>query len=186
MNKTPDEAQAYFTELFETAFDAGPRRLLQLRAEFLGHATGSPDEPGDDPLELVTKRQDVEQRIREIRRSFWTMELGALRKRLSRLDGDGFPDLIDAIDKLKHAARHRAQFPKLVQHRCFHPELFSVFKQVVILSAREAAPHKEKLAVKLRREGNRKPYVAMIRGMREHFPELFQLEREWFELIEWG
>lgn len=184
--RSPDEIRGYLKQLFEASFDEGPRALLRLRAEFLGIQPPAPDADHPDPQEMLARRDELESRLVALRRTFWTSDLGELRQELQVLDAELFPDLHDAILKLKRTAKFRAQFPQLVQHQDFQADLFQAFKRIVILSPKESAPIKEQLLTRIRREGIRPDVARMVGAIRDEFPELYELEPQWLELIARG
>lgn len=182
----PARVRRYLVRVFETSFDEGPQKLMALRAKFLGLKHVASDTSGDDHAEAMKRREQAEKQLRVLRRSFWTMDLNELGGRLKGIDCSGFPDLNDAVNKLRRTAKHRKLFPQLVQHEGFHSDLFQAFKQVVILSPKEAAPIKEKIVLKARRSNKLKKFRLMIAAVRADFPELYQLEADWFDLIDAG
>lgn len=174
---------AYLKQILTLSPEQNPEALLEARAQFFGirHARrGASDE---NPYLLQSQREHAEQQLQSLRRSFWTMDLAELLSQLQRLDFTPFPDLQAALRKLRKVARNRRRFPQLVQHPANDSELFTVFKTVVILSPRQAAPHREKIVRRARKASCYKRFRHMLSAMQSEFPELFELEREWFELI---
>jgi hypothetical protein len=148
-------------------------RLLGLQEAAPPQSTG---EPVPDPRQ---RRQEIIERLEELRSAFWAMPLATLRAELAKLDAVDFPDLRAAVDRLNVIAIHRADFPALVKHRHFDGSFFSVFKEVLVSSPKDVAVAKERLLAAFANRSNRRRGKKMIALVKKQLPEIYDLEASW-------
>lgn len=155
--------------------------LLAARAKFLGVANSGEEA---NEYELFEKRHALTESVESLRSEFWTLDLPTLKSRFQQLDCQQFPDLQLAYERLLAAAKVRNRFPKIVQHPDCDPQLLDRLKQVVVAPPREAGRLKQSFALRLATHDSlRKSCQRMVRMIDQEFPEVYEIEPEWFDLL---
>jgi hypothetical protein len=156
--------------------------ILAARNRFLGRKESPPE---NAIWQLQQQREELQARINRLREAFWTSKPKELREALEGLQVDQFPELKLACERLAAAFRVRSEFPKIAQHSQFDPELFEKLNEIAVAAPRDAGHTKQ--AFFLRTSTIPKLHrrcVKMIKALREEFPDVFELEREWLQQIE--
>ncbi len=174
------ERLRYLAEVLEMNPVVKAEEMLQRRRAFHGLA-GAAEVVVPRPAEVRQQREVTQGLIDQLRESFWSMKPGELKRAFAAIDASPFPDLQLAVDRLQTLARHRPALAKLSLHPHFNGELFSVLKRVLVLPSRAAEGARQKLLKELSAGKERKIFQAMIRLLKTELPELYELERAWFD-----
>jgi hypothetical protein len=154
--------------------------IIYRRNRLLGlQKAGRPQPAGDSAPDPRQRRQEIIQKLEELRSAFWVMPLATLRAELAKFDGVDFPDLRAAVDRLNVVAAHRADFPALVKHHHFDGSFFSVFKEVLVSSPKDVAVAKERLLTGFANRSSRRHGKKMIALVKKLLPEIYALEASW-------
>jgi hypothetical protein len=161
--------------------------IIHRRSQVLGLRTAPKEAVQTIAAAPVSQqRQQLLQRLEQVRATFWTAPLATLRSSLQDLEtraGQSFPDIQAATRRLSVVAAHRDQFPRLVKHKWFYPDFLSAFKDVLVGTPRQAALVRERMlaqfgAPKIRRHGKK-----MIRLIQQELPAVYELESAWIESL---
>lgn len=157
-------------------------RIIALRNKQLGvMARGGPESTQrlQTPQEVASARSAIE----SIRKQFWSLPLEALNQQLAEIDVRPYPELATVVDQLKQAAAIRADFPKLAQRLDGDLGLFHCVKQAVTMPPRDVAGMKETVMRRLLAGEDVKSYKAAAKIIKQEFPSIYGLQREWFDDI---
>jgi hypothetical protein len=132
------------------------------------------------------QRQQLLQRLEQVRAAFWTAPLATLRSSLQNLEtraGQSFPDIEAAARRLSVVAAHRDQFPRLIGHKSFDDDFLNAMKEVLIAAPSQSAVVRERTLAnfgnnKIRRRGKK-----MIRLIQAELPAVYQLEAAWMKSL---
>ena len=122
--------------------------------------------------------------LSQIREQFWSTDLAELDRALKSPVLTQLPDMAAAALRLRKLARLRPKFPLLVQKKWCNRGLFQAFKEIVTLPPREAGPTKERMLQHISQSRSLKKLQKSIANIREEFPQLYELEADWFMMVE--
>ncbi len=156
-------------------------RIIALRARQLGLASSGVG--AAQQLQPPRAVADARKAIDAIRGQFWTLPINALNQQLMAIDLRPYPELATVVDGLKRAAAIRAEFPKLAQRLNGDLGLFHCVKQAVTMPPRDVAGMKESVMRSLLAGENIKAYKSAAKVIKEEFPAIYELQREWIDEI---
>lgn len=158
-------------------------RIVALRSRFL--RLESPDAAAGKkrPPDIGELRQRMSSRLDDIRRSFWKSDVGLIRKKLSQLKLDRFPDLRLARERLMILAEHRHEFGQFAEKGVADPGFFKSLRVVLVAPPGVAAASRDELIESIRNPARLKQVRSMIRRIRKQMPEIYALESDWLDSI---
>ena len=156
--------------------------ILAIRAKMFGLVDSSRKPKADERLD--ERRLMLRNQIDELRSQFWTLQVQTLRSRLDALSVQNFPDLRAAVDRLKLISLYRDQFNQLGKHRDRNINLLNTFKRIIMMPPRDAGRIKEKYLRKIAHSSSLGDMKKMVRTMKKQFPDLYNVESDWFKEIE--
>lgn len=128
-------------------------------------------------------RQQAVDGLQQVREQFWEERLTVLLTLLDELPLKPFPDLRQAAQRLKVLAAWREEFPRLLEATSLDPDLYGRMQRILVDSPREAGPLKEDIQEALSNGTQRKWILGWLSAVRRELPEVYNLEREWFDLL---
>lgn len=184
--KTSERAGRYLTRVLQINPLENPQQVLDLRRRALGltRVAGDRGQPRQavDP-QLEEKRQAMRGQVQRLQSDFWTMPLDRLRANLDALDARLAPELRPTIARLRTVATCRSEFPRLATVKNADLALVRAFKLAVVKPAAEAGPMRERFLNTIKDRKRLQHAQRMTRVIRDQYPILFQLEKDWFETI---
>ncbi|MCA9128101.1 MAG: hypothetical protein KDB22_13495 [Planctomycetales bacterium] len=138
----------------------------------------------DVDLERVARlRQRARKQISQIQTEFWKQPLDQLLKQVDSVGVDQLPELLPTLNRLRNAARCRADFPKMAQAPWMDMQLFNAFKEAVVLPPSEAGQVKERFLSRIRSRAKLKRIQKAAAMMATEFPVLYAMEQDWFTTL---
>lgn len=157
-------------------------RIIALRGRQLGLATATRKE-AIQSLQTPQAVAGARSALESIRSQFWTLPLDQLHQQLAEIDLRPYPELANVVEQLQQAATIRAEFPKLAQRLNGDLGLFHCVKQSVTMPPRDVAGMKESVMRSLLAGENVKSYKSSANIIKTEFPQIYALQREWFDDI---
>ena len=155
--------------------------IISSRQQFHGLESGIEGEEQHE--EMLEQRQRLQTLLDKIRENFWQSPLQPLQAKLESLETEQFPDLANAIHRMRVMARFRSHFVQLTDHKKFDGKFFEKLKRLLVMPPKEAPAFKNRLFKPLIDNENRKIAQGMIKLLKKKLPEVFELEREWFTMV---
>lgn len=184
MTPTP-RTDAECTQYLVRALQINPLQnangLLKLRRQFHGILE---DRVHDDSQDIRAQREEASTLLDQLRENFWSMKPTELAEALAKIQVEPFPDLKSAVDRLRTLAEFRPLLAQLSRDKHFDGELFSSLKRVLILPPREAEGVRERTLKSLDSRLKLKKARRMIALLQREAPEIFALEKAWFNRLE--
>jgi hypothetical protein len=156
------------------------QQIVEQRARYLGiekQAFTKPD------AELPRRRQTAEAALAEIRAEFWISPLPQIQSRLAALKLEGMPDLAASATRMARAAEVRPELERLYAERKTNKPFVDALRQILVLPPAAAGQRKDQQEDELSRRRRRRSAKKTVRLINRNYPQIFQLEREWFNHI---
>ena len=158
------------------------QQIVEQRARYLGLENQASTRPGAD-AELPRRRQTAEAALAEIRSDFWISPLPQIQSRLAALKLEGMPDLAASATRMARAAEVRPEFERLYAERKINKPFVDALRQIVVLPPAAAGQTKDQQEHELSRWRKRRSAKKTVRFINRNYPQIYQLEREWFNHI---
>ncbi len=183
-NNDPRRAKVYLDRVLSLNPTTSARLMVDFRWRFCGLATASGTESKSlNPDQLTSRRTAVEKQLEKVRAHFWRAAPEKLSKSLEAIKASEFADLSAGVQRLQRLLQHRDAIEKLSSHPDREVNLYNTFRRIVMLSPRKAGEVKESYLRNFAYSESRKKVLAMIKMMRKEFPELVEIETDWFNQI---
>ncbi len=177
-----DSKANYLVRVLQMNPHVDAEAILTIRAKMFGLVDSSKKPKTDERLD--ERRQMLRNQIDELRSQFWTLQVQTLRSRLDALSVHKFPDMRATVDRLKLISLYRDQFNQLSKHRDKNINLLNTFKRVIMMPPRDAGRIKEKYLRKIAHSSSLPDMKRMVRTLKKNFPDLYNVESDWFREIE--
>ena len=155
---------------------------MEQRARYLGLENRASTKPDAD-AELPRRRRTAEAALAEIRSDFWISPLPQIQSRLAALKLEGMPDLAASATRMARAAEVRPEFERLYAERKVNRPFIDALRQILVLPPAAAGQRKDQQEHELSRWRKRRSAKNTVRFIKRNYPQIYQLEREWFEHI---
>lgn len=162
---------------------AAATRIVVQRNEQLGLVPAGQPVSNALPSQSLQAAAGARSVLASIRNQFWTLPLDTLKRQLAEVDLRPYPELSIVVDQLQQAAAVRDDFPRLAKRLDDDLGLFHCVKQSVTMPPRDVAGMKESVMRALLNGENEKTYKATAKIVKDEFPQIYALQREWFEDI---
>jgi hypothetical protein len=121
--------------------------------------------------------------LAEIRSGFWISPLPQIQSRLAALKLEGMPDLAASATRMARAAEVRPEFERLDGERKINKQFVDALRQIVILAPAAAGQRKDQQEHEPWRWRKGLSAKKTVRFINRNYPQIYQLEREWFDHI---
>jgi hypothetical protein len=158
------------------------QQIVEQRARYLGLESQASTKPGGD-AELPRRRQTAEAALAEIRSDFWISPLPQIQSRLVALKLEGMPDLAALATRMARAAEVRPEFERLDAEHKINKPFVDALRQIVILPPAAAGQKRDQQEHEPWRWRKGLSAKKTVRFLNRHYPQIYQLEREWFNHI---
>ncbi len=176
--------QAYLSRVLRLNPLQDPQAVLAERRRALGLKAVNTSLPGSSLTPRShEKRRQVGDYVTRLQNDFWTMPLDQLRHSINAIDVREMPELRPTMARLRTAASCRGEFPRLTTVPNADLPLIHAFKSVVVRPAGDAGPIRERFLRSIRDRDRLKKVQRMVKFIKQEYPMLFQLEKNWFETI---
>ena len=184
----PKRTLSQAREYLDTVLSMDPMNqsseMIELRWNYCGFAPPkSPKAKSVDAESLREHRAAVENRLENVRVNFWTTDPKELSKILNRLDVSEFPELKSGVTRLKRVLRQVTSIQSLSSHQETEINLYNTFRRVIMTPTKGAGKLKERYLRQLAGSSSQRQVRRMVEMMRTEFPEVFDIESDWFEQI---
>lgn len=157
-------------------------RIVTARSKFLGiDPQQSADEFSDENLR--DRREELADKLDEIRREFWSSDLQYVQSNLSKLRCGDFPDLEAAAIRLQRLAANRHHFGALAEEGLADPKFFKSFRIIMVAPPRIADSQRDKEIESIRSDKRLKRVKKMVKQIRREMPDVYELERDWLDAV---
>lgn len=133
--------------------------------------------------EQLRRRTRCEEQINLARKEFWTTNSVKLQNILNGINASDFPDLSQALDRIRLVFSLRTEFESLNQHPAKVDNLFLALKRLVIVPPHKAGSIKESYLRKVADGANLKAIQKMAAVIRKEFPNLYRLEADFLDAV---
>jgi hypothetical protein len=158
------------------------QQIVEQRARYLGLDNQASTKTGAD-AQLPRRRQTAEAALAEIRSDFWISPLPQIQSRLAALKLEGMPDLAASATRLAYAAVVRPEFERLHAERRVNQPFVDALRQILVLPPAAAGQRKDQQEHELCRWRKLRSAKSTVRFINRNYPQIYQLEREWFDHI---
>ena len=158
------------------------QQIVEQRARYLGLDNQAPTKPGAD-AQLPRRRQTAEAALAEIRSDFWISPLPQIQSRLAALKLEGMPDLAASATRLAQAPKFDPEFERLYAERKVNKQFVDALRQILVLPPAAAGQRKDQQEHELCRGRKLRSAKSTVRFIDRNYPQIYQLEREWFDHI---
>ncbi len=158
------------------------QQIVERRARYLGLENQASTKPGAD-AGLPLRRQTAEAALAEIRSDFWISPLPQIQSRLAALKLEGMPDLAASATRLAQCAEVRPEFERLHAEHEVNKPFVDALRQILVLPPAAAGQRKDQQEHELCRWPKRRSAKRTVRFINRNYPQIYQLEREWFNHI---
>ncbi len=158
------------------------QQIVEQRARYLGLENQASTKPGAD-AELPRRRQTAEAALAEIRSDFWLSPLPQIQSRLAALKLEGMPDLAASATRIARAAEVRPEFERLYAEHKIDKQFVDALRQILVLPPTAAGQRKDQQEEELSRWRKRRSAKKTVRLINRNYPQIYQLDREWFNHI---
>lgn len=189
MTSAPEREQEYLSRLLQMNPLGQTGEILARRQHFLNPESSARPFLDDQDLHFVDRKQQVRRQLASIRNNFWQLDARVLLKQLAELDVDEFPDLGFAVSRLQQVAKLKSSFQVLQHHHACFGEFYNQFTRLVIAAPDEA----EQLRTLNQEEADfeladldlhtTRDYRRIAEVIQKEFPELYELEKYWLNLV---
>ena len=179
---TQTDSKKYAQALLRLNPYQSAQQIVEQRARYLRLENQASTKPGAD-AELPRRRQTAEAALAKIRSDFWISPLPQIQSRLAALNLEGTPDLAAAATRLARAAKVRPEFERLDSEHKINKQFVDALRQIVVLppaAARQTKDEQENQPWRWRKGLSAKKTMRFIN---KNYPQIYQLEREWFDHI---
>jgi len=176
------EIARYLTGILKMDPLVDPAGVLAVRRRALGLKAISEVEQENAHRQMELRRQGREF-LKKLQGVFWTLPLDELHRLIDSFQVDQLPELRPTMMRVKLVANCRAQFPQLVSMPGMDKDLFNAFRSAAVLPAAEAGRVRESFLRTLTTDARLKKAIHATRQIQSAFPQLYQLEKDWFETI---
>lgn len=179
---TPTESKKYAQAMLRLSPYHSAQQIVEQRALYLGLDRQASTNPEADAA-LPRRRQTAEAELTRIRSDFWNSPLPQIQSRLAELKLEGMPDLAAAAQRLALAAEVRPEFERLFAEPNVNKQFVDALRQIVVLppaAARHAKDQQENEPWRWRKGPSARKTMRFID---RNYPQIYQLEREWFDHI---
>ena len=146
-------------------------------------AAPTPTQAPQSEIERRSSRERVKSRINNLRSKFWVLNPNQLRSQLDAIPLKNYPELRGTVDRLKLMTVYKAAFEQIGHFKNKSTNFWNTFKRIVIATPQKAGQIKEEYIRSLGQQGDVKRVQATLKKIRSKFPEVYQLEAEWFDQI---
>jgi hypothetical protein len=161
--------------------------IVRLRGKF--HRSPVPaDVRGDRDGGGDFQRQhaSAHRRLAGLRGRFWDLPAALLNSTLAAIDTKRFPDLAGAVARLKVVAAARDELKREDPLDTSSPGVWDLLRTALVAEAGEAADARRKLEGKAARSTYRGVMVRAMEHVRVHTPDVYALEKDWFDALRRG
>ena len=155
--------------------------IIRRRSRCLGLDNRSVENPSNQDTTAI--RANLRKRIDTLRNQFWTMHGARIRQELESMPVEEFPELKMSVNRLRTMTTYRDEFQKLAAHPKKNINLLNTFKRVVMSPPVQAGQIKEKYLRNMAMDPNAERVKLMAKVIRKEFPQLYELESDWFNEI---
>ncbi|MBL8889481.1 MAG: hypothetical protein JNL67_05850 [Planctomycetaceae bacterium] len=159
------------------------QEILDQRAAGLGLPTRLQEGGADAEKKRRTQRQKIQQELDSIRSVFWTAHSAHLHAQLGRLDVSDFPELQKGVQRMLHLVGIREQVNGMVGMPSANSNLVNTVKRIMMLPPIEAGRVKDEFLFALPFHAELSSVKATVRMLISRFPQVYQVERAWFDQI---
>ena len=184
----PKRTLSQAREYLDTVLSMDPMHrsaeMVELRWNYCGFAPPkSPTAKSVDVKSLREHRAAVENRLENVRVNFWTTDPKELSKILNKLDVSEFPELKSGVKRLKRILSQLNSIQSLSRHGETEINLYNTFRRIIMSPTKEAGKLKERYLRQLAGSSSQQQVRRMVKMMRTEFPDIFDIESDWFEQI---
>ena len=183
-NRTPDQTRAYLDRVLSLNPLVDANRMVRLRDRFCGLQVAVASPKPTTVTDNAGRRGKIQAALKEIRSNFWLMNGPDLRSQLDGLNASGLPELKTAIDRLKMLTLYRDEIQSLSKHPKREINLYNTWRRILMTSPRKAGSIKEKYLRAMPYSQARKRAQLMVKMLKRDYPQLYNLESDWFTQIE--
>jgi hypothetical protein len=158
------------------------QQIVEQRARYLGLENKASPKPGRD-AGLPRRRQIAAAALAEIRSDFWISPVPQIQSRLAAMKLEGMPDLAALATRMARAAEVRPEFERLDAERKINKQFVDALRQIVVLPPAAAGLKKHQQEHEPRRWRKGLSAKKTVRFINRNYPQIYQLEREWFDHI---
>ncbi len=158
-------------------------QILDLRAAALGLPTRVQEGGTEAAKKRQARRKKLQQELDSLRGVFWTAPGTQLQLQLNKLDVSDFPELQKSVERMLHLVNMRQQVQGLMGLPHSNSNLLNTIKRVMMLPPIEAGRVKDEYLFTLPFHEALSSVKSMVRMLIDRFPEIYQLERAWFDQI---
>ena len=177
-----DRTRSYLSRVLKLNPVHEADRIIRLRNRYLKIPTQkSPTVAGDS---LLKQREQATRAIARVRDAFWQADLQKLRKTLSEMQLDQFPDLKQAAKRLRVVAEERHLFGQLAAKQGFDASFFNAFRSVLVAAPRDASEQRDRVYASIRDNEKLKRCRKMAKLIRSQLPQSYEIESDWLSSIE--
>jgi len=180
--RDPKLTRYYLDRVLSLSPVTSAQTMVEMRWRFCG-LNSKASEPAVLMMDIGERRNRIRHQLEEIRSGFWLVNAPQLRQSLDSLKVDDLPELKAGVDRLKLLSLHREDFGSLATHKHREINLYNTFRRMVMLPPRKAGGLKERYLRSLAQAPNLKRVHQMVKMMRKEYPELFEIESDWFSQI---
>jgi hypothetical protein len=156
------------------------QQIVDQRARYLGLENQAFTKPG---AELPRRRQSAEAVLAELCSDFWVSPLPQIQSRLASLKLEGLPDLAALATRMARAAEARPEFERLYAEHKINKQFVDALRQIVILPPAAAGQSKDQQEHEPWRWRKGLSAKKTVQFINRNYPQIYQLEREWFDHI---
>jgi len=158
------------------------QQIVEQRARYLGLENQASTKRGTD-AEVRRRRQTAEAALSEIRLDFWISPLPQIKSSLAALTLEGVPDLAASATRMARAAEVRPEFERLYAEHKINTQFVDALRQILVLPPAAAGQRKDQQEHELYRWRKRRSAKHTVRFINRNYPQIYELEREWFNHI---
>ena len=182
--RTLSQAREYLDDVLSMDPMLRSAEMIELRWNYCGFAPPkSPNSKSKDAESLREQRVAVENRLENVRVNFWTTDPKELAKILNKLNASEFPELKSGVTRLKRVLSQMSSIQSLSSHQETEINLYNTFRRIIMTPTKGAGKLKERYLRQLAGSSSQQQVRKMVKMMRIEFPEVFDIESDWFEQI---
>jgi len=180
--RDPKVTRRYLDKVLSLNPVVAAQQMVELRWRFRGLSTAT-NASATSTEDQNDRRKKIRSRLELIRAEFWLLSTAELGQALNTLKVNDFPELKVGVDRLKLLSRHRDDMQQLANHNKREINLYNTFRRLVMLPPRKAGGVKEKYLRSLPYSPKLARVHRMVKMMRQEYPELYDIESDWFTQI---
>ena len=185
-----EDQVVYLRRLVDGGAELDFEELLELRRERRVQTGALPD-PGVeqaqvelDPEDAANERAAIEAQLAELRGAFWERAPEELHEQLSKLYWSAYPDLEQARWRLLRLANLADQVHAAGAEEGMDRRFFEALCSILAASEAERAHRKRLALAAVKKRALRRPALRSAKILRASYPDVYELEAEWFRHLQ--